>query len=543
MAPKRTDITVKNRFLRDTVPLLGLLAAITVIATLILYPKLIISKPSYAIGDIADHNIKAPRDLLIEDKPATEEKRVQARESVLTVYDHDPGLAGKLAERIKQAFRLPRSVYQEPPLALEGGKPSPARPAIEKRIAGLKPEFEKALGITVSKGAYRILQNEGFSRQIPEALIHILSRILETGVVANKDLLLRENETGIVLKTVDSEKETVVRDLERFHGLNQARSSVRSAGASIIADMNYSLANLIVDFAQRLIQPNITLNRRETRQRRETAATEIKPVLYKIKKGEMILREGQRVEAAHMVKLRALKKQGGKQELVQKGAGTALIILTLLVIAYCIHLQYQNALFQRQNKNLFFIGFVIVLVLLILQLSVSLAQVLAPEAPFSLSAQSLYYSIPIAAGAMTICQFLGFTIAFPFAIVIGLLTAMAFEQSYGFCLFFLLSGIVGAYWSRDCRENKGFIQAGAKLGVLNMALAAVVSIYMADFSGFKLAWDMLFAFSGGIMAGILTAGVIPLMEMAFDYRTNSTLLELANLDKPLLRRLMLEAPG
>ena len=41
------------------------------------------------------------------------------------------------------------------------------------------------------------------------------------------------------------------------------------------------------------MQPNITLNRSETELRKLRAAAEIKPVLYKIKQGEMLLREGE----------------------------------------------------------------------------------------------------------------------------------------------------------------------------------------------------------------------------------------------------------
>src|SRR6056297_2509351 len=542
MAAKRPDISLKNRFFTETATLLVLLLAVTVIATLILYPKLIIYHPSYEIGDVADKNIKAPKDFLVEDEPAPLENRAQAKESILTVYDYDRTLADNLARRVKQAFGLVRGVYEANDRAAATDSPVQID-AVHNRIRELKPEFEKTLGITVNNGAYRILQREQFSTDISGLIIQILSRILKNGVVANKDLLLRDGDDGIILNTVGTEQETTVRDLKHFYGLDQSKTMVRIVGEPLLKGLDYSLLNLIVDFTQRLIEPNITLNRSETQKRREEAADRIKPILYKIKKGEMILREGERVTPMHMLKLQALKDQVGRQELLKKGIGTALIILALLTITYFIHLKYQRELLQYQNKNLFFISFVVVMVLLILQLSVSLSQVLAPEAPFAISAASIYYAIPIAAGAMSICQFLGFTIAFPFAIVMGLLTAMAFENSYGFCLYFLLNSIMGAYWSQDCKEHKGFILAGAKLGAFNILLATVVSIYMAEFSGFKLFWDWTFAFTGGMIAGVITAGVSPMMEMAFGYTTNSTLLELANLDKPLLRRLMLEAPG
>ena len=542
MAGKRTDISLKNRFITDTAPLLALLLAVTVIATLILYPRLIIYNPSYAVGDIADRDIKAPKDFLVEDASATREKRAQAKASILTVYDHDRSLSKDLSRRIKEAFSMLRGVYENN-AGLTQTDTAVQVDAIHNQIWELKPEFEKTLGITVTDGAYRILQRERFSPEISALIIQILSQILSNGVVANKDHLLKEGANGIILKSVGTDKETIVRNLKHFYGLDQSKAMVRIVGEPMLKGLDYSLLNLIVDLTQRLIQPNITLNRSETLKKREAAADLIKPTLYKIKQGEMILREGERITPTHMLKLQALRSQGGKQELIKKGAGTALIILALLTITYFIHLKHQRELLLYQNKNLFFISFLVVMVLLILQLSVSLAQVLAPEAPFAISAASIYYSIPIAAGAMSICQFLGFTIAFPFAIVMGLLTAMAFENSYGFCLYFLLNSIMGAYWSQDCKESKGFIMAGAKLGVFNILLATVVSIYLTEFSGFKLFWDWTFAFAGGIMAGIITAGLTPMMEVAFGYTTNSTLLELANLDKPLLRRLMLEAPG
>ncbi|MEJ2473299.1 MAG: hypothetical protein P8Y74_05370, partial [Desulfobacterales bacterium] len=70
---------------------------------------------------------------------------------------------------------------------------------------------------------------------------------------------------------------------------------VRFVGEPLLKDQNYALRSLVIDFTQRLLQPNITLNRSETEERRNLAAEGVKPVMYKIKAGEMLLREGERV--------------------------------------------------------------------------------------------------------------------------------------------------------------------------------------------------------------------------------------------------------
>ena len=101
---------------------------------------------------------------------------------------------------------------------------------------------------------------------------------------------------------------------------------------------------------------------------------------------------------------------------------------------------------------------------------------------------------------------------------------------------------MGAYWMQCCKERKVFIKAGVKLGLLNIILATAIDVYMAEY-GMKIFWDWAFAFMGGIGAGIIAAGLTPLLEIAFDYTTDIKLLELANLEQPILRRLMIEAPG
>ncbi|MCK5783456.1 MAG: HDIG domain-containing protein [Desulfobacterales bacterium] len=542
MNTKPSDISLKKRFSSNFWILTGILLSVTIISTLILSPTLVEIHTPYKIGDIADKNIKAATDFFVEDKNATDQQRAIARNSVLTVYDYDKSLSDDLIREINTAFDLPRSIPEHVPPAQESMDEKNTT-NIHNKISSLKPKFEKTIGIPVNNGAYKILENEKFSENISGLITNILSKILKNGVVTNKDLLLKENDKGIALKTIGKDAEMVVHNLKHFYGLDQAKTMVRIVGEPILKDIDYTVVNLIVDFTQRLIQPNITLNRSETEKRKKDAESLINSTLYRIQRGEMILREGERVSPLHLLKLHALREQTGKKQAIEKAIGTALIIFSLLTITYLIHLKYQREILQYQNKNLLFISSVVILFLIILQFSASLSQALAPGAPVTISPASIYYSIPLSAGAMTICQFLGFNIAFPFAIILSLISAIIFENSYEMCLFFLLNGIMGAYWVQNCKERKGFIQAGVKVGLLNMLLATIIDIYMIDFSGFKLLWDWMFAFSGGFIAGIIAAGLTPLMELTFGYTTDSTLHELANLDQPLLRRLMLEAPG
>ncbi len=177
------------------------------------------------------------------------------------------------------------------------------------------------------------------------------------------------------------------------------------------------------------------------------------------------------------------------------------------------------------------------------EISFKLSAVLTQNATIPIQMSSIWFGIPLASGAMIICVFMGLTVAIPLAMVMAVSFAVIFDNSLTIFLYFLINGTMAAYWIQHCRERKVFITAGAKLGLLNVLLVTSIDFYLADFSVSLLLWDWAFAFMGGIGAGIVTAGLVPLVEIAFGYTTDISLLELANLDRPILRRLMIEAPG
>lgn len=529
----------------------GLLVLVMSVFTIILYPGIIVTTQSYQLGDVVKRDIKTPRDFLIEDHIATERNRKSAADSVLTVYDHNTLLLDRISENIRKAFAQARTLLEEsasgPEPAMETDPMSEALPgnplSPSERVWAAKEEFEKELGISVSDGAYRVLTREGFSERIADSIVDILEKFLSTGIVANKEVLLRESDQGILLRSVGTKEERIIRNPGLFFGLDQAKTMVRSAAQAELKDVNYTLFNLIVDFAQRILQPNITLNRNETEERKTAAAADVKPILYQIKAGEMLLREGERVTEVQLLKLKALRRQNRLEKHYTRTVGALLLILSLMLVTFFLNTRKPERKFFQTNKDLLFIAVLLVFFFFMPKISQTLYEALIRSTPFSASEASIFYGIPLAAGAMTVCLFMGFSVAVPFSVVMAACVAVIFQSRFEIFLYFLLNGLMGAYWTQTCRERKVFAVAGLKLGLLNVLLALSTDVFLGELSGLKLAGDGLLAFLGGIAAGILTAGIVPLLEMLFAYTTDITLLELANLERPILRRLMMEAPG
>jgi len=236
-----------------------ILIAISIVFTISLYPNLVADKKTYDLGDVAEKDIKAPRDFFIEDKDATEEKRNSAMEGILTVYDHDTKLSTQISERIDTAFSDLRTLIQTEKATyrktvselfdMNTSGLANLNKRIHDQIWEKKPAFEEKIGIPVSKGAYTILEKEAFSKDISDLIIKILSTVLENGVVLNKELFLRESDKGISLWDVETRTEQVLKNLRQYYGLDQSKTMVRIVGQPLLKNLNYTLLNLIVDFS------------------------------------------------------------------------------------------------------------------------------------------------------------------------------------------------------------------------------------------------------------------------------------------------------
>lgn len=535
----KNNILNQKDFLLTSPYLLWLmLICLTVLFTFIHFPKQNRISYSYGVGDVAERDIKAPKNILVEDKEATNYKKNQIKESVKIVYDFDSSLLKKISSNIDAAMQVPGKLFDK--ARQENQEPDPTFAIVLET----KPAFEEKLGIKVSRGAYLILYKNSFSREIAQKIKAILDKILTNGIVANKEILLKESHKGIILRTIGSKKERTVNALKVFYGPNQAETMVRIVGEPILKGIDYNLSNLIVDLCQKLLQPNITLNKNETEKRIQKAVAQIKPILYEIRSGEMILREGERVDKMQQVKLAALQEQAEKKDIFISSAGIALITFFTILIIYLLFLKDHKKLRTDHNKHICFLVLGLILYLTFAKFSIYIAQSASLESPWDISSISFFMILPLPSAAMITCLFLGFEVALFFTIILSILTAIAFSGSFEVFIFFFLSSITAAWLTKERQERKNFIIAGFKLAVFNAVLAVSLGFYsLAQPNIIILSKEMILAFCGGLFSAIITIGFAPLIEIVFDYTTDYKLLEYSNLDQPLIKRLMIEAPG
>ena len=517
-----------------------LLALLALLLTFVIVPKGAFV-PEYEVpGEIAGRDIKAQRDLLIEDAPLTQAKREEARQEILPLYDLD-------AEAGKNALaRLRRALLEIIKTAQLRRQPSDAPRALGAETLPAPTDSEKPwqvigsiLGFELSAEEYQVLRNLEPELNV-DGLHQQLLEIFTRPLVANSELFRADLQRGIVVRTLASQQEKVYQQLPEVLGLSEA------LGASDpllkqTPGIKREQRRVLLSVLQRLIRPSLTYNQQETEQRRQKAYAEVTPVLFQVKKGEMIVREGERVSAVQIAKLRALREIGRDNHSFEIAAGMLLCILVFFAAAHRF-VQSSVRKYNPDIRDLLFLTSITLLYFVLVKLSLLIATGLASTVEF-IDGSSYYYVIPFAVGAMLVRIVLNSETALIFTVCIAWLTGILFGNSLFITIYVLAANLIGAHGVRHCKERSHLYRAGLWVAAVNVGMILGLHLMAGRPLDVQLLYKLALGLTGGLLSAVVVNGVIPLIETLFKYTTDIKLLELANMNSPVLRELMVQAPG
>jgi putative nucleotidyltransferase with HDIG domain len=522
-----------------------ILLGLSMIISVVIYPNILTRPEIYRLGDVADRDIKATNEFLVEDSELTEKNRQDAVKNVLSVYDFDR-TAINVASRIKEAFAAGRAYLVKPGDTSGTSKdaPSEVKPVSDEPSMSLdsfRNHFFGILDIPVSDKVFDTLLKTDFSVEAENAAIRLVSEVLNNGVVGNKMMLMAQSGKGITLHRIQTEMESKVTELNRFYDLKGARDFIEGQSKPLASSMSSpGLAKASLELAAALVKPNLTFNKRETELRKELARKSVTPFYFKVKKGEMLVREGERITPEHLLKVSEQQKFLKQNETLGRVPAMAVLIFFLLAAMHRIGFMTGRAS-KTKVKDLLFNAFTLLTIFLVVMACNFMSYEIARG--YSFAPRALIFAIPVASGAMLVAIFHGMGVAASFAVIISILASRVVGGQVEFFVYFFIGSLVAAHGVRDCRERGVFIKTGLKVGLCNMALALSIEAMSGPFSSLEFLIAMLSAFVGGIFVAVIATGLLPLIEMSFGYTTDIKFLELGNLDQPLLRELMVQAPG
>ncbi len=492
---------------------------------------------------IADRDFVAIRDLLLLDEEATQAKQEEKREAVLPVYDLDFEVAKAREAQVHDLFNRGRRLLAREP----AGESEAARQDVIKQLLD-RPALPDGLRLTQEE--LEILLRRKFSPELEDRIRGVLVQALRRGVVSDKTMLLQNRMRGVLLRNLSAGSEQIQLDLFGPLGSpDEARemfeSEVRDWGG-----FNAKERRVLVDFLLANLPVNLLPNRSETLSRQEAAAAGAGQVFNQIRKGQVIVRKGDIIDEGDA---RAIAQMRGERQLllqVPPLAGT-LFLLALVAVVVWLGLQRERVA-DHGPRRLFGEGLLLLLLSLLgakfcFLVAGALSSVF--EGPPLNAVRSWAYATPLAALALLTVLLLGRNAALLLSVLLSILASrLLVDGDSLWVVFFGFGGSLAAIYALDhyqFRQRLVMARVGLVIGLINVVLALILASLAnpAERGWMQLGFDLLCAFTGGLLAAAVASFAVPILEALLGVTTDIKLLELSNTNLPLLRELAFKAPG
>jgi len=230
----------------------------------------------------------------------------------------------------------------------------------------------------------------------------------------------------------------------------------------------------------------------------------------------------------------------GRQFSLESTIGTFFIVALLLVILYKDLMRYKPSIYNNYMLMLligvllsgnFIIGRIFYY---ILEGFTTWLGNVDPQLPI--------YAIPLATGSMLAALLIDIHTAIVFSVITSLLAGIWLGNPF-FSIFNFAAGLTAAFGVIRCKRRSAIWRAGLFVGLV-CVFTSLVIIFL---QGQLLTADTLvaigFAFFNGLIVATFVSAFLPLLEYLFKLTTDISLLELLDLNQPLMRNLLVESPG
>jgi putative nucleotidyltransferase with HDIG domain len=529
------------------------------------------------LGQIASEDVAATHyfelDRADPDDVAAAARAAEA--TVLPVWDYHPerldetlGAVRGTFDRIRARLRqeaVVRATELQAAQAVEGSVVS-ALPEIDEaslmmvltvadrvRVAQNDGAFSLLLGTTPmpeADQALRAMAADGFSFEAEEALVTLITGAMSRQIIADRSLLDGLSVDGLTLRTIEAgavTQERSVRNFRDFFSTAEIDDLVYAASVRVRAERDGELMFALVQLANQLSRANTELNTTETAARRSVAALEaeqrfVSQQRVKFRPGERIVSRG---EVISPDVLAALAQMSASAAPTTRSAWPLIGLagLVILWIGPVFEFSRRNlGRFSVRPRDVAMMATVLVLHLGLSRLSLFICRAVV-EGGASFALDALILLTPFATGAILVRVLTNAENALAYSVVYATLCGILHDQSLSVATYSLISGIAAITAVDRARSRTEVIRAGIVAGVLLAAIAAALVMIAGDPVGLETLHLVGGALLSGVISAAVATAVLPMLEGAFRYTTALRLMELANLNHPALRDLVMKAPG
>lgn len=280
------------------------------------------------------------------------------------------------------------------------------------------------------------------------------------------------------------------------------------------------------------VKANMVVDEEATERARQEARDAVSPVVYK--QSQIIVRKGAVIGANQLAMLQALGLlDTTSYDFSIFGGALLLTACALTVLALLLRLLTPKTF--KDMRSMLVIMLVMVVNEALAVICVKLINVyLAPVALCSILLTGLLGARVGVSGGLTMT-----------IIIAGLAAASGSDYSVEMVYLLLtgcVSSVVSVHFLSGKPQRVRAVVCGAIAALTNLLLMLAVGLMTATDLHNTLG-NAIWSMAGALLSGLIAVGFQPVFEATFNLATPSKLLELANPNQPILRRLQMEAPG
>lgn len=445
--------------------------------------SVVTKKYDLRVGEIATTDIKASREVV--NTVETEAKKIEAIEKVGKQYSFQTDIQKNSQITLEEFFlNLKEAITTKDTESSNGNTTS----KLQLEILNEDNPFD----LTTSEEMYLLTLNEEQINKMYDVLLNAINDAY--------NISINEDSTETLNKAIQIAQDVVYDNYNDEHII--------------------SISDKIINV---LVKPNLFYDNEKTEEAQQEAAKNVTPVVYK--KNQTIVEEGKPITEAQIQALDELGLLNNSKFNISLYLALAIMVIIVMYI--------QNRYLKKCYKDIYNNSSKLIMINIITIMTIVFARVFSIASP---------YLIPLACTPILLTLLLNYRISLVVSITNIILMAVAVSFNIEIIILAIVSVIVGATFLKKMQQRNDIVYSCIYIAILNGVMTLSISALVT--SNLKeILLDTAFILVGSLLSGILSTGLLPFFESMFDIVTNVKLLELSNPNNPLLKKLLMEAPG
>lgn len=475
-------------------------------------------------GQIAAKEIRAQIDFSYVDEKETQLLKEQAVALVSSVYYIDPKIKEETVANIERLFDAIKEINKE-------------KISLNAKVKQLKEIFPWIDSITL-----KILLKSSDLNQVKNSSITLASELSDKGIMSStgKIKIISSGRDSIRLKNTDTEDIRGV-SLDKFLLYNELDSTLENRLRSL-HPFDRRLRQAMKSILLKKLNSNVIFDVQVVKQQKEEAKGAVEPVFRYVKRGQTIIRRGDPVTALHQIQLKAQEEK--LREILPKhgqwrNISGSVLLVGILFFLLTIYLHYHQPEIFSCNKHLF--------LLILISLSTLALSRLMTYIPTNIDKPFWQFFIIVPICAMLVAILMDKELAIMISVTLSILVTVLGGKTLLYTVVVLFGSIVAVQSTTKILHRWEFIKAGILVGLAHMIAILMVNLlkfYSPEYFSWRtFLYQELGGFTSGLGCAMVVSICLPVLERTFNITTDIQLLELSDLNHPLLKMLITKAPG